>query len=153
MPFFKDNGFVSLHTFITFVSQRGNELLKAMEQTSYNIEAGVPDLVDHSQKLLGLYKPELDFGFLSISLPVFSVIFNSSPWKQNLISFVYVRPHLMEIFSEWKNLKVNQKYVDYNRSPCYLTSWKLCGSVEAVIESAWHCQIANPAKLWILHAD
>ncbi|XP_070701000.1 kinesin-like protein KIF2C [Pempheris klunzingeri] len=32
--------------------QRGNELFKAMEQTSYNIEAGVPDLVGHSQKLL-----------------------------------------------------------------------------------------------------
>ncbi|XP_040000688.1 kinesin-like protein KIF2C isoform X2 [Xiphias gladius] len=32
--------------------QRANELVKAMEQTSYNIEAGLPDLVDHSQKLL-----------------------------------------------------------------------------------------------------
>ncbi|KAF0046979.1 hypothetical protein F2P81_000612 [Scophthalmus maximus] len=34
--------------------QRANELVKAMEQTSYNIEAGLPDLVDHSQKLFGL---------------------------------------------------------------------------------------------------
>lgn len=32
--------------------QRANELVKAMEQTSYNIEAGLPDLVDHSRKLL-----------------------------------------------------------------------------------------------------
>ncbi|XP_023261244.1 kinesin-like protein KIF2C isoform X1 [Seriola lalandi dorsalis] len=32
--------------------QRGNELFKAMEQTSYNIETGLPDLVDHSRKLL-----------------------------------------------------------------------------------------------------
>ncbi|XP_035491071.1 kinesin-like protein KIF2C isoform X2 [Scophthalmus maximus] len=31
--------------------QRANELVKAMDQTSYNIEAGLPDLVDHSQKL------------------------------------------------------------------------------------------------------
>uniref|UniRef100_A0A7N6FE28 Kinesin-like protein n=1 Tax=Anabas testudineus TaxID=64144 RepID=A0A7N6FE28_ANATE len=31
------------------------ELVKAMEQTSYNIESGLPDLVDHSRKLLGLY--------------------------------------------------------------------------------------------------
>ncbi|KAM6989906.1 kinesin-like protein KIF2C [Tautogolabrus adspersus] len=34
--------------------QRSNELVKAMEQTSYNIEAGVPDLVDHSKKLLDM---------------------------------------------------------------------------------------------------
>uniref|UniRef100_A0A3B4V6D5 Kinesin-like protein n=1 Tax=Seriola dumerili TaxID=41447 RepID=A0A3B4V6D5_SERDU len=46
----------SPHIFITFVSQRGNELFKAMEQTSYNIETGLPDLVDHSRKLLGLCK-------------------------------------------------------------------------------------------------
>ncbi|CAB1454590.1 unnamed protein product [Pleuronectes platessa] len=32
--------------------QRANELVKTMEQTSYNIEAGVPELVDYSQKLL-----------------------------------------------------------------------------------------------------
>ncbi|XP_041658424.1 kinesin-like protein KIF2C isoform X2 [Cheilinus undulatus] len=32
--------------------QRSNELVKAMEQTSYNIEDGVHDLVDHSRKLL-----------------------------------------------------------------------------------------------------
>ncbi|XP_040911089.1 kinesin-like protein KIF2C isoform X1 [Toxotes jaculatrix] len=32
--------------------QRANELVRAMEQTSYNIEAGLPDLLDHSQKLL-----------------------------------------------------------------------------------------------------
>ncbi|XP_026231320.1 kinesin-like protein KIF2C isoform X2 [Anabas testudineus] len=32
--------------------QRATELVKAMEQTSYNIESGLPDLVDHSRKLL-----------------------------------------------------------------------------------------------------
>ncbi|KAG7229310.1 hypothetical protein INR49_012968 [Caranx melampygus] len=32
--------------------QRGNGLFKAMEQTSYNIEEGLPDLVEHSRKLL-----------------------------------------------------------------------------------------------------
>ncbi|KAM7400672.1 hypothetical protein PAMA_005052 [Pampus argenteus] len=32
--------------------QRANELVKEMEQTSYNIEAGLPDLVNHSRKLL-----------------------------------------------------------------------------------------------------
>nr|XP_019960428.1 PREDICTED: kinesin-like protein KIF2C isoform X2 [Paralichthys olivaceus] len=32
--------------------QRANELVKSMEQTSYNIEAGLPELVGHSQKLL-----------------------------------------------------------------------------------------------------
>ncbi|XP_071347359.1 kinesin-like protein KIF2C isoform X2 [Trachinotus anak] len=32
--------------------QRANELVKAMEQTSYNIDTGLPDLVDHSRKLL-----------------------------------------------------------------------------------------------------
>ncbi|XP_062261311.1 kinesin-like protein KIF2C isoform X2 [Platichthys flesus] len=32
--------------------QRANELVKTMEQTSYNIEEGVPELVDYSQKLL-----------------------------------------------------------------------------------------------------
>ncbi|XP_058488439.1 kinesin-like protein KIF2C isoform X3 [Solea solea] len=31
--------------------QRAKDLIKAMEQTSYNIETGLPDLVDHSQKL------------------------------------------------------------------------------------------------------
>lgn len=40
--------------FITVVSQRGNGLFKAMEQTSYNIVEGLPDLVEHSRKLLGL---------------------------------------------------------------------------------------------------
>uniref|UniRef100_A0A4W6E3H8 Kinesin-like protein n=1 Tax=Lates calcarifer TaxID=8187 RepID=A0A4W6E3H8_LATCA len=44
----------SPHIFITSTSQRANELVKAMEQTSYNIEAGLPDLVDHSRNLLGL---------------------------------------------------------------------------------------------------
>ncbi|XP_020499390.2 kinesin-like protein KIF2C isoform X1 [Labrus bergylta] len=34
--------------------QRSSELVKAMEQTAYNIEAGVVDLVDHSQKLLDM---------------------------------------------------------------------------------------------------
>ncbi|KAM9845048.1 kinesin-like protein KIF2C [Aulostomus maculatus] len=32
--------------------QRANELVQAMEETSYNIEAGLPDLMDHSRKLL-----------------------------------------------------------------------------------------------------
>nr|XP_033505886.1 kinesin-like protein KIF2C isoform X1 [Epinephelus lanceolatus]XP_033505887.1 kinesin-like protein KIF2C isoform X1 [Epinephelus lanceolatus] len=32
--------------------QRGNELFNAMGQTSYNIEAGLPDLMDHAKKLL-----------------------------------------------------------------------------------------------------
>uniref|UniRef100_UPI003AAF1BC2 kinesin-like protein KIF2C n=1 Tax=Centroberyx gerrardi TaxID=166262 RepID=UPI003AAF1BC2 len=32
--------------------QGANELVKAMEQTSYNIETGLPDLVDHARKLL-----------------------------------------------------------------------------------------------------
>ncbi|KAK2822384.1 hypothetical protein Q5P01_022449 [Channa striata] len=32
--------------------QRANELVKAMEQTSYNIESGLPVLLDHSQKLM-----------------------------------------------------------------------------------------------------
>nr|XP_057924624.1 kinesin-like protein KIF2C isoform X2 [Doryrhamphus excisus] len=32
--------------------QRATELVKAMEQTSYNIEAGLPHLMDYSQKLL-----------------------------------------------------------------------------------------------------
>uniref|UniRef100_UPI0037E8FAEB kinesin-like protein KIF2C n=1 Tax=Semicossyphus pulcher TaxID=241346 RepID=UPI0037E8FAEB len=34
--------------------QRSNELVKAMEQTSYNIEDGVHDLVDHSRKLMDM---------------------------------------------------------------------------------------------------
>ncbi|XP_034557958.1 kinesin-like protein KIF2C isoform X2 [Notolabrus celidotus] len=34
--------------------QRSNELVKAMEQVSYNIEDGVQDLVEHSQKLMDL---------------------------------------------------------------------------------------------------
>lgn len=46
---------------ITFVSQRINEFVKVMEQTSYNIKAELPDLLDHSRKILGLYKPQLDF--------------------------------------------------------------------------------------------
>ncbi|XP_060940716.1 kinesin-like protein KIF2C [Limanda limanda] len=32
--------------------QRANELVKTMKQNSYNIEEGIPDLVDYSQKLL-----------------------------------------------------------------------------------------------------
>lgn len=32
--------------------KRANDLIMAMEHTSYNIETGLPDLVDHSQKLL-----------------------------------------------------------------------------------------------------
>ncbi|XP_045908780.1 kinesin-like protein KIF2C isoform X1 [Micropterus dolomieu] len=34
--------------------KRGNEFIKAMEQTSYNIEAGLPDMVDHTRKLLDM---------------------------------------------------------------------------------------------------
>ncbi|XP_044075096.1 kinesin-like protein KIF2C isoform X2 [Siniperca chuatsi] len=34
--------------------KRGNEFVKAMEQTSYNIEAGLPDMVDHTRKLLDM---------------------------------------------------------------------------------------------------
>uniref|UniRef100_A0A665TJ14 Kinesin-like protein n=1 Tax=Echeneis naucrates TaxID=173247 RepID=A0A665TJ14_ECHNA len=48
---------VSLHSFhiiIIFVFQRATELVKAMEKTSYNIEMGLPDIVDHSRKLMGL---------------------------------------------------------------------------------------------------
>ncbi|XP_029380735.1 kinesin-like protein KIF2C isoform X2 [Echeneis naucrates] len=32
--------------------QRATELVKAMEKTSYNIEMGLPDIVDHSRKLM-----------------------------------------------------------------------------------------------------
>ncbi|XP_038574003.1 kinesin-like protein KIF2C isoform X4 [Micropterus salmoides] len=34
--------------------KRGNEFIKAMEQTSYNIEAGLPDMLDHTRKLLDM---------------------------------------------------------------------------------------------------
>uniref|UniRef100_A0A671XMD9 Kinesin-like protein n=1 Tax=Sparus aurata TaxID=8175 RepID=A0A671XMD9_SPAAU len=40
-------------TLIPFVSQRVNDFVKAMEQTSYNIKEELPDLVDHSRKILG----------------------------------------------------------------------------------------------------
>lgn len=40
-----------------FVSQEVNEFVKAMEQTSYNIKAELPDLLNHSRKIMGLYKP------------------------------------------------------------------------------------------------
>uniref|UniRef100_A0A673B4Q9 Kinesin-like protein n=1 Tax=Sphaeramia orbicularis TaxID=375764 RepID=A0A673B4Q9_9TELE len=36
------------------VFQRANNLVKAMEQISFDIETGLPDLVDYSRKLLGL---------------------------------------------------------------------------------------------------
>ncbi|KAI3374969.1 hypothetical protein L3Q82_021495, partial [Scortum barcoo] len=54
--------------------KRANEFIKAMEQTSYNIEEGLPEMVDHSRKLLGLYKPQCHFGFLSISSTIYSKI-------------------------------------------------------------------------------
>uniref|UniRef100_G3PKW6 Kinesin-like protein n=1 Tax=Gasterosteus aculeatus aculeatus TaxID=481459 RepID=G3PKW6_GASAC len=38
--------------------QRASELFNAMGQTSYSIEAALPDLVDHANHLLGLYKPQ-----------------------------------------------------------------------------------------------
>lgn len=34
--------------------KRANEFIKAMERTSYNIEEGLPEMVDHSRKLLDL---------------------------------------------------------------------------------------------------
>lgn len=40
-----------------FVFQEVNEFVKAMEQTSYNIKAELPDLLNHSRKIMGLYKP------------------------------------------------------------------------------------------------
>lgn len=43
----------SPQTLIPFVSQRVNDFVKAMEQTSYNIKEELPDLVDHSRKILG----------------------------------------------------------------------------------------------------
>uniref|UniRef100_A0AAQ5X0Z2 Kinesin-like protein n=1 Tax=Amphiprion ocellaris TaxID=80972 RepID=A0AAQ5X0Z2_AMPOC len=59
IPFLK-SCFINSHTFFkTFVLKRAGELVNAMDQISYNIEAGLPDLMDHSRKLLGLYKPLL----------------------------------------------------------------------------------------------
>uniref|UniRef100_A0A8C7YAJ7 Kinesin-like protein n=1 Tax=Oryzias sinensis TaxID=183150 RepID=A0A8C7YAJ7_9TELE len=34
-------------------ADRGNDFIKEMDQTSYNIELGLPDLLDYSQKLMG----------------------------------------------------------------------------------------------------
>lgn len=55
--------FIYLFIFATFLSkealiiyfyfQRGNDFIKEMDQTSYNIELGLPDLLDYSQKLMG----------------------------------------------------------------------------------------------------
>lgn len=39
-----------------FVFQRVNEFVAAMEKTSYNIKAELPELVDHSRKILGAYE-------------------------------------------------------------------------------------------------
>lgn len=39
-----------------FFPQRVNEFVQAMEQTSYNIKAELPGLLDHSRKILGLFK-------------------------------------------------------------------------------------------------
>uniref|UniRef100_A0A665TJ23 Kinesin-like protein n=1 Tax=Echeneis naucrates TaxID=173247 RepID=A0A665TJ23_ECHNA len=47
-------GLAGFHIIIIFVFQRATELVKAMEKTSYNIEMGLPDIVDHSRKLMGL---------------------------------------------------------------------------------------------------
>lgn len=33
-----------------------NEFVLAMEKTSYNIKAELPEVVDHTRKALGLYK-------------------------------------------------------------------------------------------------
>lgn len=54
MPFSLKIDIASPHMCITYVSQGINEFVKAMEQTSYNIKAGLPDLLDHSRKILGL---------------------------------------------------------------------------------------------------
>uniref|UniRef100_A0A8C4GG54 Kinesin-like protein n=1 Tax=Dicentrarchus labrax TaxID=13489 RepID=A0A8C4GG54_DICLA len=40
-------------------ADRVDEFVKAMEQTSYNIKAELPDLLNHSRKILGLYKPQI----------------------------------------------------------------------------------------------
>lgn len=42
----------SFKYFIVF--QRASELVVGMQQISYNIETGLPDLMDHSHKLMGL---------------------------------------------------------------------------------------------------
>lgn len=36
--------------------QKVNEFVTAMEQTSYNIKTELPGLLDHSRRILGLYK-------------------------------------------------------------------------------------------------
>lgn len=43
--------------------QKVNDFVTAMEQTSYNIKSELPGLLDHSRKVLGLYRPQLDFPF------------------------------------------------------------------------------------------
>lgn len=48
------------------IFQKVNEFVTAMEQTSYNIKAELPGLLDHSRKLLGLYKTLFTLVFLSI---------------------------------------------------------------------------------------
>jgi len=58
MPVFV--GSVNPYTSVTFVSQWANQVFSAMGKTSYNIEAGLPDLVANAKKLLGLYKLQLD---------------------------------------------------------------------------------------------
>lgn len=58
MSFF---GFVSPHIYNFFFFQGVDDFVKAMAQTSYNIKEGLPDLVAHSRKILGLYIPQLIF--------------------------------------------------------------------------------------------
>lgn len=41
-----------------FFTQRAGDLVQEMGQISYNIEEGLPNLVDHSKKLLGVYQPK-----------------------------------------------------------------------------------------------
>lgn len=51
------------HTCITFVSQKANEFYNAMGKSTYNIEEGLPDLVDYAKTFMGLYKLHLDLFF------------------------------------------------------------------------------------------
>uniref|UniRef100_A0A3B5L4J9 Kinesin-like protein n=1 Tax=Xiphophorus couchianus TaxID=32473 RepID=A0A3B5L4J9_9TELE len=47
---------IDLFIFLCSVFQRANEVVKEMDKISYNIEEGLPELVDYSRKLLGLYR-------------------------------------------------------------------------------------------------
>lgn len=54
----KVSNFLYLNPYnLTFASQRASELAEKMDQITFNIEDGLPDLMTYSQKLMGLYHP------------------------------------------------------------------------------------------------